>query len=115
MSRHGRLHMDDRDVAAVEVADTARERTRGLLGRDGLDGAMLLQPASSVHTFRMAFPIDVAYLGRDGTVRATVTMAPNRLGLPRWGAHAVLEAEAGSFGAWGLRVGVVVDVVDQVP
>lgn len=66
----------------VEVAASYRARTRGLLGRDGIEGAMLLTPASSVHTFRMRFPIDVAHLDRRLTVIALTTMAPGRLGLP---------------------------------
>ena len=92
-------------LAALEVAESLRARTRGLLGRDGIDGAILLRPARSVHTLGMRFPIDVAFLDRDLTVVATVTMARNRLGLPRWRARSVLEAEAGAFERWGLRVG----------
>lgn len=66
----------------VEIAASYAARTRGLLGRDGIDGAMLLTPAASVHTFRMRFAIDVAYLDRDFRVLAVVTMEPGRLGLP---------------------------------
>ncbi|MFZ3500053.1 DUF192 domain-containing protein [Streptomyces sp. 5.8] len=89
----------------VEVAASYRARTRGLLGRDGIEGAMFLTPASSVHTFRMRFAIDVAHLDRRLTVIALTTMAPGRLGLPRLRARHVLEAEAGAMAAWGLRVG----------
>lgn len=110
MTPNGRLHVDGRDVAAAEVAATARERTRGLLGRDGIDGALLLSPASSVHTLRMAFAIDVAHLTHDGTVIATTTMVPNRFGLPRLRARRVLEAEAGAFADWGLVPGSRVEV-----
>lgn len=60
----------------LEVAASYGARTRGLLGRDGIDGAMLLTPAASVHTFRMRFAIDVAYLDREFGVLAVVTMAP---------------------------------------
>lgn len=66
---------------------------------------MLLTPAASVHTFRMRFAIDVAHLDHRLTVIALTTMAPGRLGLPRLRARHVLEAEAGSMAAWGLRVG----------
>lgn len=89
----------------VEVAASYRARTRGLLGRDGIEGAMLLTPASSVHTFRMRFAIDVAHLDRRLTVIALTTMPPGRLGLPRLRARHVLEAEAGAMAGWGLRVG----------
>ncbi|WP_030265390.1 DUF192 domain-containing protein [Streptomyces violens] len=94
----------DRDVP-VEIAASYRARTRGLLGRDGIEGAVLLTPASSIHTFRMRFAIDVAYLDRQLTVRAVRTMRPNRLGRPRLRARHVLEAEAGAMAGWGLRPG----------
>ncbi|WP_328742710.1 DUF192 domain-containing protein [Streptomyces caniferus] len=90
----------------VEIAASYRARTRGLLGRDGIEGALLLTPASSVHTFRMRFAIDVAYLSRDFTVLSVRTMRPGRLGLPRLRARHVLEAEAGAMARWGLRPGV---------
>lgn len=89
----------------LEVAASYRARTRGLLGRDGIEGAMLLVPAASVHTFRMRFPIDVAHLDRGLRVLAVTTMRPGRLGLPRLRARYVLEAEAGAMARWGLRAG----------
>ncbi|WP_037683391.1 DUF192 domain-containing protein [Streptomyces griseus] len=94
----------------LEIAASYRARTRGLLGRDSVDGAMLLSPANSVHTFRMRIPIDVAYLSRDLTVIAVRTMRPGRLGLPRLRARHVLEAEAGVMAGWGVRVGVTVEI-----
>ncbi|WP_432145012.1 DUF192 domain-containing protein [Streptomyces sp. bgisy084] len=90
----------------VEIAASYRARARGLLGRDGIEGALLLTPASGVHTFRMRFAIDVAYLSRDFTVLAVRTMRPGRLGLPRLRARHVLEAEAGAMARWGLRAGL---------
>ncbi|MFD7236138.1 DUF192 domain-containing protein [Streptomyces syringium] len=101
-SRHGPV--------PLEIAASYRARTRGLLGRDGIEGALLLTPAGSVHTFRMRFAIDVAYLDRDMTVLAVRTMAPGRLGLPRLRARHVLEAEAGAMARWGLRPGVRVEI-----
>ena len=85
---------------------------RGLLGRDGLapGHAMLLERARSVHTFGMRFPIDVAYLDRDGTVLKTVRMRPHRLGLPVPRARLVVEAEAGAFGRWGIHVGDLIEL-----
>ncbi|HEX5569269.1 MAG TPA: DUF192 domain-containing protein [Streptomyces sp.] len=90
----------------VEIAASHRARTRGLLGRDGVDGAVLLTPASGVHTFGMRFPIDVAYLDRRLNVLAVRTMRPGRLGLPRPRSRHVLEAEAGAMARWGVRPGV---------
>jgi len=94
----------------LEVAGSARARRRGLLGRDGIEGALLLGPASSVHTLGMRFAIDVAYLDRKSRVLAVRTMRPGRVGLPRPRARRVLEAEAGAMERWGVRRGVRVTV-----
>ena len=99
----------------LEIASSYRARTRGLLGRDSLDGALLLSPAGSVHTFRMRMPIDVAYLDRRLTVLAVRTMPPGRLGLPRVRARHVIEAEAGVMEGWGLRAGARIEVVREGP
>ncbi|MFB6898646.1 DUF192 domain-containing protein [Streptomyces hydrogenans] len=106
----GTLTVPEGATVPVEVAASYRARRRGLLGRDGVAGAMLLTTANSVHTFGMRFPIDVAYLDRRLRVLAVVTMRPGRLGLPRPRARHVLEAEAGAMAGWGLRPGVVVTV-----
>ena len=53
----------------------------------------------------MRFPIDVAYCDESLVVLRIVTMPPNRLGRPCVRARAVVEAEAGVFASWGLRVG----------
>jgi uncharacterized membrane protein (UPF0127 family) len=100
------------DVCEVplEIAASYRARTRGLLGRDSFEGALLLTPANSVHTFRMRFPIDVAYLDRGLRVLAVRTVRPGRLGRLRLRARHVLEAEAGAMAGWGVRAGVRVGV-----
>lgn len=93
-------------LASLEVADSARSRTLGLLGRDGIEGALLLRPATSVHTLGMRFPIDVAHCDRDLVVLDVVRgMRPWRLGGPRRRCRAVVEAAAGSFERWGLAPG----------
>lgn len=92
--------------STFEVAATRRARRRGLLGRDGCPGGLLLTPARAVHTFGMRFDLDVAYLDAGGVVLEVVSpMRRNRLGRPRLRARSVLEAEAGAFERWGLRVG----------
>lgn len=97
---------EDAVTVPLEIAVSYRARTRGLLGRDAVDGALLLSPANSVHTFGMRMPIDVAYLDRGLRVLAVRTMPPGRLGRPRLRARHVLEAEAGAMARWGLRAGV---------
>jgi uncharacterized protein len=85
-------------------------RRRGLLKRDGFDGALLIDRCHSVHTVGMRFAIDVAFVsleGRSLTINATTTMPTGRFGLPRFRSNAVLEAEAGSFVRWDLHAGQV--------
>ena len=105
------LLRDGSVLASLERADTPRARSRGLLGRDGVEGALLLVPASAVHTIGMRFPIDVAYCDRDLTVLDVVTMPRWRIGRPRPSARAVIEAEAGAFGRWALQPGDRLEVV----
>ncbi|MBC8365181.1 MAG: DUF192 domain-containing protein [Actinobacteria bacterium] len=95
----------DRVLASLELADSPRTRRRGLLGRDGIEGAILLRPAFRVHTVGMRFAIDVAHLDADLAVLRTVTMERHRIGRRVRGARAVLEAESGTFARWGLEVG----------
>lgn len=104
------LVRDGEVLASLEVAMTAEERRRGLLGRDGLDGVLLLKPARMVHTVRMRFPIDVIFCDAELRVVDIVTMAPNRVGRPRWKAGAVVEAPAGAAGRWNLQPGHQLDV-----
>lgn len=80
----------------------ALDRMRGLLGTSPGDpecNAVLLLPCSSVHTFGMAYPLDLAFFGRDGTVLAAFrAVAPGRV-RSHPGAVAVLEREAAP-GPW---------------
>ncbi len=105
----GSLHAEGRGrvLARVWRADSAWERLRGLLGRPPLapDEALLIAPCSSVHTFGMRYPIDLAYLDRDGRVlRIVPEVKPRRLSA-RPGARATLEMAAGAARAAGLRPG----------
>jgi uncharacterized membrane protein (UPF0127 family) len=102
------LVVDGTPVAPVEVARSFATRSRGLLGRDGLDGALWIEPASSVHTFRMRFIIDVAFVDRHGRVLRTIAMPPHRLSRIRMRSRVVVEAERGRFATWGLRQGATV-------
>lgn len=99
------LVSDAKVLASVEVARDRRTRGRGLLGRDGLEGAFLIERCRWVHTIGMRFPLDVAYLDADGVVVKTLRMHRHRMGIPVWKATSVLEAEAGAFARWGVHVG----------
>jgi uncharacterized membrane protein (UPF0127 family) len=106
------LGRDGRILASLTVASSRGDRRRGLLGKDGFEGALLLQPCRSVHTVRMRFPIDVAHLDADLVVLRVCTMSPWRLGMWVPAARAVLEAEAGAFASWELKPGDQLEVRD---
>jgi uncharacterized membrane protein (UPF0127 family) len=96
----------DGDVlAAVELADTARARRRGLLHRESFDGALVLRPCRHVHTAGMRFAIDVAFCDAEGVVLRTVKLTPWRVSPIVRRAAFVVEAEAGAFDRWRLRAG----------
>ena len=97
-------------LASLEVARSRRERVQGLLGRDGIEGALLIEPARSVHTVGMRFPLDVAFCDADLTVLKVRRMPRHRVGLPVLRAHCVIEAEAGAFSRWELRPGDQLEV-----
>jgi len=99
------LLRDGEVLASLEVADTRPTRRKGLLGRDGIEGAMLLTPARSVHSLGMRFPLDVAWCDRDLTVLRVARLRRHRMTRPVARARAVIEAEAGSFARWNLTVG----------
>ena len=115
MSRTGWLLRDGDVLAALEMAESFRERSAGLLGRDGIDGALLLTPARSVHSLGMRFPIDVAFCDRDLVVVRTLRLRPGRLARPSLRACCVIEAEAGAFERWRLRPGDRLEVKEIAP
>ena len=98
-------------AARVEWAGTSAQRRRGLLGRDGLDPeeSIYLAPCEWIHTFRMRFPIDVAFLARDGRVLALHhNLKPNRISKLVLRAQGVLELSAGRLRATDTEVGDVI-------
>jgi uncharacterized membrane protein (UPF0127 family) len=104
------LVTEGRVLASCESATDRMARRRGLLGRDGVEGALVLKGCRWVHTFGMRFAVDVAYLDENGVVVKTVHMHRHRMGAPVWRARSVVEAQEGAFGRWGLRVGDVVEL-----
>ncbi len=106
------LLRDGEVLASLEVADSPRARRRGLLGRDGIEGALLLRPAKSVHTIGMRFPLDVAWCDRDLVVLRVARVPRNRVTRPLARATAIIEAEAGSFARWELTAGDQLELQD---
>jgi uncharacterized membrane protein (UPF0127 family) len=74
----------------VVIADRARRRMRGLLGRGSLPPGegMLLQPSPSIHTAFMRFPIDVVFLDRNLRVIKLVEH------LPPWHTASAMEGRS---------------------
>lgn len=102
------LVRDGEVLASVETASSRRERRRGLIGRDHIEGVLRLR-ARSIHTFGVRFPIDVAFCapaGRDlYRVVRVLTVPPRRITRPTWSGSVAIEATAGSFRRWGVRSG----------
>ena len=75
------------------LAVTPWTRSKGLLGRSGLDPdeGLWIQPTGSIHMWFMRFPIDVVYADRDGRVLKLVhAIRPWRMSACR-GAKVALE------------------------
>ena len=86
----------------AEVAESAFERMRGLIGRDGLGHGkgMLITKCNCIHTFFMHFPIDATFLDRKGNVVKVVrNIRPWRPWIwGGWRAASVLETSANEQG-----------------
>jgi uncharacterized membrane protein (UPF0127 family) len=90
-----------------ELAVSAWTRTKGLLGRSGLqdDQGLWIQPTNSIHMFFMRFPIDVIYTAADGRVLKLVRgIGPWRVSMCR-GAKVALELPVGAIERCGVQVG----------
>jgi uncharacterized membrane protein (UPF0127 family) len=113
---------DDRVICErLATADSAVERMRGLIGRDGLPpGDGLLIETNSIHMLFMRFAIDALFLSApaaDGT-RRVVAVRPD---LPAWrgvvwyvrGAKVVVELPAGTLARHDVRAGETVVLEDR--
>ena len=81
----------------LDVADTAKTRNRGLLGRDRLlpGEGLWIVPCQAIHMFFMRFPIDLVYIDSRKRVRKVRSkVAPWRISVCL-SAHSVLELPAG--------------------
>jgi uncharacterized membrane protein (UPF0127 family) len=90
--------------ARTEDAVGIAGKSRGLIGRDGLeaDSGMLFEagrwePFMWMHMMFMRFPIDIVFLDHHGTVmRINRSLKPWRLSSLVWGADKALELAAGA-------------------
>lgn len=100
-------------ASRVEWAGTSAYRRKGLLGRSQLepDEGIYILPCEWIHTFGMRFPIDVAFLARDGRVLAIHhSLNPNRLSKIVFRADGVLELAAGRLRETNTEVGDIVQL-----
>ncbi|WP_347032142.1 DUF192 domain-containing protein [Brevibacterium paucivorans] len=88
----------------VKLAGTALRRLRGLFFSDA--PALMIVPCSSVHSIGFNRPLEVAYIDKDGQVLTVKDLKPWNMHMPVSKAHAVLEANPGLLGQWGIREGV---------
>jgi len=94
-------------ATTIEPAFDSKSRNRGLLGRDHLSdrAALVLAPCSVIHTFGMAFPIDVVFADRQGrVVKLSPGVVPRRI-RGAWKAFAVIELVRGTIERVGLERG----------
>lgn len=108
----GRLsnHGDDSKISIPYVMQTSNvfERMQGLLGRAPLlpGQALLITSCSSIHTFFMRYPIDLAFITNNWQIKKLVhALKPFRLA---WvpGTSMVLEMPAGAIDKFNLSEGI---------
>jgi uncharacterized membrane protein (UPF0127 family) len=101
---------------AIEVAATAVQRVKGLLGRECLEDGqgLLFKNCSSLHTFFMQFPIDILYVDRQGKVlKAAQGVRPFKLVAAPFKAHYALELPVGAIRDSTTKVGDHLDFIDE--
>jgi uncharacterized protein len=123
--RHGTAIIDmgqETALVEVEVAQSAAQRARGLMGRRSLppDAGMAFvffeKHRGGFWMKDTRIPLSIAFFGRDGRIVRILDMDPCREepcelydpGVPYWGA---LEVNQGAFERWGAEEGDVIDLV----
>jgi len=101
-------------AASIEVASSGAKRSKGLLGRDGLDPGtgIWIVPCEAVHTFGMRFAIDLIYLDRSHRIRKLCDSVPPWRISGCLRAHSVVELSAGALRSSEVQVG---DLVEFLP
>jgi uncharacterized membrane protein (UPF0127 family) len=101
--------------ARIEVAGTSLTRLFGLLGRSGLDaGAGLwIKPSSGVHTFGMAFSIDVIGLDKQlRVIRLWPNLVPWRMTRISFAMESVIELPPGTIAQCRVEIGDLLQVTE---
>ena len=101
---------------AIEVAASAAQRVRGLLGRECLEDGqgLLFKRCSSLHTFFMHFPIDIVFMDKKGKVlKSAPQVGPFKLVAAPFRAHFALELPVGAIERSTTKVGDRLDFCDE--
>ena len=98
-----------RPEVRVHELRTFWQRLRGLLGQPApaQGEAVWLKPCRQVHTWGMAYAIDVVHLDESGRVLAVQTLPPWRLGTYVAQSRSILELRAGEAERLGLIATVI--------
>jgi uncharacterized membrane protein (UPF0127 family) len=94
-------------ASTLLTAFDSASRRRGLLKHDSLSegSALIIAPSSAVHTFFMRFPIDLAFVSREGRVlKLCAGVRPWRISAA-WRAFAVIELPVGALNRSDTRTG----------
>jgi uncharacterized protein len=105
-------------VVQVEIADSAAERERGLMGRRHLaqdSGMVFLFPKATNDAFWMKdtlIPLSIAFYDRRGRIARIIDMVPCKkepcpVYSPGVYYRGALEVNIGAFARWGVRQGDV--------
>lgn len=106
----------------VEIANRSDQRQRGLMFRESLNehgGMLFVFPTDHSTGFWMRntlIPLDIAYLGADGTVLEVVQGVPNSLEIltPAQPYRYALEVNGGWFNRQGFSAGDLVQIPDAI-
>jgi uncharacterized protein len=101
------------------IARSFRDRARGLMGRAQLsphEGIVIeaerFLPLMWMHTFFMAFPIDIVFLGRgNAVIRIQPSLKPRRFSAIVFGARMAIEVSQGVAIRAGTAVGDLITLV----
>lgn len=97
------------------VANRIFSRLKGLLGRKEFPSGkgIILKPCNSIHTFFMAFSIDVLFVGKDNRVKKVIeNLVPNRLSCIYFDAAFAIELPAGTIKACPISAGDTIILQD---
>ena len=98
----------------AELADNVFSRMKGLLFRDSLDtsAALIIKPASSLHTFFMRFSIDIIFLDKQGKIlKLSRNVPPSKFVLSVFGAKCAVEFPTGTIDKFSLSIGGQLSII----